>query len=39
VRKRRPEIAAEAGGPTEEGYVPQVHPPAAEAEVDLQTCG
>jgi len=27
VRKRRPEIAAEAGRPTEEGYVPQTHPP------------
>ena len=35
VRKRRPEIAAEAGKPTEEGYVPQTHPPAAEAEVDF----
>jgi len=33
VRKRRPEIAAEAGKPTEEGCVPQTHPPAAEAEV------
>lgn len=35
VRKRRPEIAAEAGKPTEEGCVPQTHPPAAEAEVDF----
>jgi transposase len=35
VRKRRPEIAAEAGKPLEEGYVPQTHPPAAEAEVDF----
>jgi transposase len=35
VRKRRPEIAAEAGRPTEEGCVPQTHPPAAEAEVDF----
>jgi transposase len=32
VRKRRPEIA---GKPTEEGYVPQTHPPAAEGEVDF----
>jgi hypothetical protein len=31
VRKRQPEIAAEAGKPTEEGCVPQAHPPAAEA--------
>jgi transposase len=35
VRKRRPEIAAEGGKPTEEGYVPQTHPPAAEGEVDF----
>lgn len=35
VHKRRPEIAAEAGKPTEEGYVPQTHPPAAEGEVDF----
>ena len=35
VRKRRPEIAAEAGKPVEEGCVPQAHPPAAEAEVDF----
>jgi transposase len=35
VRKRRPKIAAEAGKPTEEGYVPQTHLPAAEGEVDF----
>lgn len=35
VRKRRPQIAAEAGRPTEEGFVPQTHLPAAEAEVDF----
>src|SRR5205823_10826824 len=35
VRKRRPEIAAEAGKPLEEGFVPQTHLPAAEAEVDF----
>jgi hypothetical protein len=35
VRKRRPEIAAEAGKPTEQGCVPQTHPLAAEAEVDF----
>jgi transposase len=35
VRKRRPEIAAEAGKATEEGYVPQTHRPAAEGEVDF----
>jgi transposase len=35
VRKRRPEIAAEAGMPLEEGCVPQTHLPAAEAEVDF----
>jgi transposase len=31
VRKRRPQNAAEAGKPTEEGCVPQTHPLAAEA--------
>src|SRR6476619_4179647 len=35
VRKRRPQIAAEAGRPLEEGFVPQTHPPAAAAEVDF----
>jgi transposase len=35
VAKRRPQIAAEAGGPLESGFVPQTHPPAAEAEVDF----
>jgi transposase len=35
VAKRRPQIAAEAGKPLETGYVPQTHPPAAEAEVDF----
>jgi transposase len=35
VRKRRPEIAVEAGKPLEEGFVPQTHLPAAEAEVDF----
>ena len=35
VRKRRPEIAAEAGKPIEEGCVPQTHPLATEAEVDF----
>jgi transposase len=35
VRKRRPEIAAEAGKPLEEGCVPHTHAPAAEAEVDF----
>jgi transposase len=35
VARRRPEIAAEAGKPLEAGYVPQTHPPAAEAEVDF----
>ena len=35
VRKRRPEILAEAGKPLELGCVPQTHPPAAEAEVDF----
>jgi transposase len=35
VAKRRPQIAAEAGKPLAAGYVPQTHPPAAEAEVDF----
>jgi transposase len=35
VRKRRPEIAAEAGRALEEGFVPQTHPPAVEGEVDF----
>ena len=35
VGKRRPQILAEAGKPLEQGYVPQTHPPAAEAEVDF----
>jgi hypothetical protein len=35
VRKRRPQILAELGRPLELGYVPQTHPPAAEAEVDF----
>jgi len=35
VRKRRPQIPAELGRSLELGYVPQTHPPAAEAEVDL----
>jgi transposase len=35
VRKRRPQILAEAGKPLEQGYVPQTHPPAAESEVDF----
>jgi transposase len=35
VAKRRPEILAEAGRPLESGCVPQLHPPAAEAEVDF----
>jgi hypothetical protein len=35
VAKRRPQIAAEAGKPLETGFVPQTHPPAAEAEVDF----
>jgi transposase len=35
VAMRRPEIAAEAGKPMEDGCVPQTHPPAAEAEVDF----
>ena len=32
VRKRRPQISAEVGKPTEEGCVPQTHPPAAEGD-------
>ena len=39
VAKRRPEIAAEAGRPLEEGCVPQTHLPAAEAEWTSTTCG
>ena len=35
VARRRPQIAAEAGRPLEAGFVPQTHPPAAEAEVDF----
>ena len=35
VRKRRPQILAEAGKPLELGFVPQTHEPAAEAEVDF----
>jgi transposase len=35
VAKRRPEVAAEAGKPLEEGCVPQTHLPAAEAKVDF----
>jgi transposase len=35
VRKRRPQILAQAGKPLEAGFVPQTHPPAAEAEVDF----
>ena len=35
VRKRRPQILAEAGRPLELGYVPQTHPPGTEAEVDF----
>jgi transposase len=35
VARRRPQVAAEAGRPLGEGYVPQTHPPAAEAEVDF----
>jgi transposase len=35
VRKRRPQILAEAGKPLEVGFVPQSHPPAAEGEVDF----
>lgn len=35
VRKRRPQILAEAGRPLELGCVPQTHSPGAEAEVDF----
>jgi transposase len=35
VRKRRPQILAEAGRPLELGFVPQTHEPGAEAEVDF----
>jgi hypothetical protein len=35
VARRRPQIAVEAGRPLGEGFVPQTHPPAAEAEVDF----
>ena len=35
VRRRRPQILAEAGKPLEVGFVPQTHPPAAEAEADF----
>lgn len=35
VGKRRPQLAAEVGRPTEEGCVPQTHPPASEGEVDF----
>jgi transposase len=35
IRKRRPQILAEAGKPLELGFVPQTHEPAAEAEVDF----
>jgi len=35
VAKRRPEILAEAGKGLEDGFVPQTHEPAAEAEVDF----
>lgn len=35
VAKRRPQIAAESGHRTEEAFVPQEHPPGAEAEVDF----
>jgi transposase len=35
VRKRRPQILAEAGKPLELGFVPQTHEPGAEAEVDF----
>jgi hypothetical protein len=35
VRKRRPQIAAEAGRPLEAGFVPQTYRPGAEAEVDF----
>ncbi|EID18279.1 IstA2 [Mycolicibacterium phlei RIVM601174] len=35
VRKRRPQIAAEAGRALEAGFVPQTYRPGAEAEVDF----
>ena len=35
VARRRPEIAAEAGSRWSQGFVPQTHRPAAEAEVDF----
>lgn len=35
VARRRPEILAEAGRSTEQAFVPQLHPPGAEAEVDF----
>jgi transposase len=35
VRRRRPQILAEAGRPLELGFVPQTHEPGAEAEVDF----
>ena len=35
VRKRRPQIAAEAGKALETGFVPQTHPPGTEGEVDF----
>ncbi len=35
IRKRRPQIAAEAGRALEAGFVPQTYRPGAEAEVDF----
>lgn len=35
VRKRRPQILAEAGRPLELGFVPQTYEPGAQAEVDF----
>jgi transposase len=35
VARRRPEILAEAGRAAEQGFVPQLHLPGAEAEVDF----
>ena len=35
VARRRPEIIAEAGRTLEQAFVPQAHPPGAEAEVDF----
>jgi transposase len=35
VRKRRPQILAEAGRPLELGFVPQTHEPGGEGEVDF----